>query len=85
MLKQQIALAVRVETFFAQAPDLHPNVGLIKGSVYGVRVEEIADPLLQRLPWLDSRVDELAQGRALEKVLREKKARHSRAFFLHTS
>jgi len=70
-LAQQIALAVSFETFFAQAPALHPNFGLIKGSVCGVRVEDIADRLMQKIRWLDKLVDELAKGRPMQKVLRQ--------------
>lgn len=68
-LAQQIARAVSFETFFAHAPGLPPNVGLIKGSVCGVLVEDIADPLMRRIRWLDKLVDELAKGRPMEKVL----------------
>ncbi len=58
------------ETFFAEAPALNPNVGLIKGVVCGVRVEDVADPLMQKIRYLDKLVDELARGKAMEKVLR---------------
>ena len=57
------------EDFFAQA-ELNPNVGLIKGVVCGVRVEDVEDPLMQKIRWLDKLVDELAKGKAMEKVLR---------------
>ncbi|MFO1076770.1 MAG: DUF2200 domain-containing protein [Planctomycetota bacterium] len=59
-----------LETFFARAPALHPNTALIKGVVCGVRVEEIADPLMQKIRWMDKLVDELAKGKAIEKILR---------------
>ncbi|MGB0652088.1 MAG: DUF2200 domain-containing protein [Thermoplasmatota archaeon] len=58
------------EAFFAQAPALNPNVGLIKGVVCGVRVEDVEDPLMQKIRWLDKLVDELARGKAMEKILR---------------
>lgn len=57
-------------TFFAQAPGMHPNSSLIKGTVCGVRVEAIADPLMQKIRFLDKLIDELAKGKALEKILR---------------
>ena len=69
-LQQQIAQGSTFETFFAQAPVLHPNRTLIKGVICGVRVEEIEDPLMQKIRYLDKLIDELAKGRALEKILR---------------
>lgn len=57
------------EEFFAQA-DLHPNASLITGSICGVKVQEIDDPLMQQIRYLDKLVDELTHGRPLEKVLR---------------
>jgi hypothetical protein len=57
------------ETFFADA-DLNPNASLITGVVCGVRVEDVEDPLMQKIRYLDKMVDELAKGKALEKVLR---------------
>lgn len=69
-LMRQIALEVDFETFFAQAPDIHPNSALIKGVVCGVRVEEVADPLMQKIRYLDKLVDELAKGKPMAKVLR---------------
>ncbi len=57
------------EDFFAEA-DLNPDVGLITGVVCGVRVEEVEDPLMQQIRYLDKLVDELAKGKAMEKVLR---------------
>lgn len=59
------------ETFFAQAPKLHPARANIKGVVCGVRVEEIAEPLMREIRYLDKLVDELAKGRAMDKILRE--------------
>ncbi len=58
-------------TFFAPAPAMHPNCALIKGVVCGVRVEEVEDPLMQKIRYLDKLVDELAKGKAMEKILRE--------------
>ena len=69
-LKQQIEDRSDLETFFARAPAIHPNSWLIKGVVCGVRVEEIADPLMQKIRCLDKLIDELAKGKALEKILR---------------
>lgn len=56
--------------FFLQAPELNPNRKLIKGVVCGVRVEDIEEPLMQEIRYLDKLVDELAKGKALEKILR---------------
>jgi hypothetical protein len=58
------------ETFFAQAPALNPRRELIKGVICGVRIEEIEDPLMREIRYLDKLVDELAKGRTMEKVLR---------------
>ncbi|MFO0609993.1 MAG: DUF2200 domain-containing protein [Polyangiales bacterium] len=69
-LQRQIDAGVDFETFFAEAPALHPNVSLIKGVVCGVRVEDVADPLMQKIRYLDKLVDELAKGRAMDKILR---------------
>jgi len=70
-LRQQIEQEHDFETFFAQAPAMHPNRSLIKGVVCGVRLEEIEDPLMQKIRALDKLIDELAQGRAMEKILRQ--------------
>ena len=70
-LQGQIDLEHDFETFFAQAPAMHPNRSLIKGVVCGVRVEKIEDPLMQKIRYLDKLIDELAKGKALEKILRE--------------
>ncbi len=59
-----------LEAFFANAPRMNPNVGLIKGVVCGVRVEEIADPLMRNVRYLDKLVDELARGKKMESILR---------------
>lgn len=70
-LQQQIEQEVDFETFFAQAPAIHPNSSLIKGVVCGVRVEEIEDPLMQKIRYLDKLIDELARGKMIEKILRQ--------------
>jgi len=70
-LQQQIELENDFETFFAQAPAFHPNSSLIKGVVCGVRVEEIEDPLMQKIRYLDKLIDELAKGKSMEKILRQ--------------
>jgi len=70
-LQHQIEQKTDFETFFAEAPAMHPNSKLIKGVVCGVRVEEVDDPLMQKIRWLDKLVDELAKGKAIEKILRE--------------
>jgi hypothetical protein len=69
-LQQQIDQQASFEQFFAEAPALHPNAALIKGVVCGVRVEQVEDPLMQKIRWLDKLVDELAKGKTMEKVLR---------------
>ena len=58
------------EAFFHQAPQLNPNVGLITGVVCGVRVEDVADPLMKKIRYLDKLIDELARGKKLESILR---------------
>jgi hypothetical protein len=70
-LQTQIEKAVDYETFFAEAPQMNPNAYKITGVVCGVRVEEIAEPLMQKVRWLDKLVDELAKGKPMEKVLRK--------------
>ena len=70
-LQQQLEQETDCETFFAQAPAIHPNSSLIKGVVCGVRVEEIDDPLMQKIRYLDKLIDELAKGKAMEKILRQ--------------
>ncbi len=69
-LKQQAEGTATLSDFFAQAPQLHPNTSKITGVVCGVRVEDIEDPLMQRIRWMDKLVDELAKGKALAKILR---------------
>ena len=70
-LQQQIKQGNDLETFFAQAPALNPNRSQIKGVICGVRVEEIEDPLMQNIRYLDKLIDELAKGKAMEKILRQ--------------
>ncbi len=70
-LKQQIESGNDLETFFALAPAFNPNATLIKGVVCGVRVEDIEHPLMRKIRYLDKLVDELAKGKALDKILRK--------------
>jgi hypothetical protein len=70
-LEQQIERGASLETFFAEAPALHPNRSLITGVVCGVRVEEVEDPLMRKIRYMDKLVDELAKGRSMEKILRK--------------
>ena len=69
-LRRHIEERTTLEEFFADAP-LNPNAALITGVVCGVRVEEIEDPLMQKIRYLDKLVDELAKGKAMEKILRQ--------------
>jgi hypothetical protein len=69
-LERQIAAKSDFETFFAQAPNPHPARAEIRGVVCGVRVEEISEPLMREIRYLDKLVDELAKGRPMEKILR---------------
>ena len=68
-LGEHVAAGTTVEDFFAQA-DLNPAASLITGSVCGVRVQDVEDPLMRRIRYLDKLVDELAKGRPMEKILR---------------
>ena len=68
-LRQRLEDGTTFEQFFADA-HLNPNASLITGSVCGVKVQEVEDPLMRRIRYLDKLVDELAQGRPLEKILR---------------
>ena len=70
-LQQQIDKKNDFETFFAQAPQLNPNVSKITGVICGYRVEEIEDKLVQKIRYLDKLVDELAKGKTMEKILRK--------------
>jgi len=69
-LQSQISKGVDFEAFFAEAPQINPVANKITGVVCGVRVEEIEDPLMQKIRWLDKLVDELARGKPMEKILR---------------
>ena len=69
-LERQIVAKTDFQTFFAEAPHLNPRASLIKGVVCGVRVEDVDDPLMQKIRYLDKLVDELAKGKAMEKILR---------------
>jgi len=70
-LQQQIDKNSDLETFFDQAPQINPNVSKITGVICGYRVEEIEDKLMQKIRYLDKLVDELAKGKAMEKILRK--------------
>lgn len=69
-LQAQIEKEVDFETFFSEAPQMNPNAHKITGVVCGVRVEEVEDPLMQKIRWLDKLVDELAKSKPMDKVLR---------------
>ena len=69
-LQHQIDLKNDFETFFAQAPQIHPNANKITGVICGYRVEDIEDKLVQQIRYLDKLVDELAKGKKMEKILR---------------
>jgi hypothetical protein len=70
-LQELLEKRVDFETFFAQAPQMNPNVSKITGVICGYRVEEIEDKLMQQIRYLDKLVDELAKGRPMEKILRK--------------
>ena len=70
-LASAIAREVDLETFFAEAPGFNPNASLITGLICGHRVEDIEDPLMQRIRYLDKLVDELARGKKMVSILRE--------------
>lgn len=69
-LDRSIADEVDLETFFAEAPAMNPNAGLITGMICGYRVEEIEDPLMQKIRYMDKLVDELARGKKMTSILR---------------
>lgn len=71
-LQKQIDKENTFETFFDEAPLMNPNVSLITGVICGVRIEDIEDKLMKKIRYLDKLVDELAKGRAMEKILRKK-------------
>lgn len=70
-LQSQLKKQVDFETFFAEAPQLNPRRTLIKGAICGVRVEEITEPTMQEIRYLDLLIDELARGKTLETILRK--------------
>lgn len=70
-LQQQINSETDMETFFHQAPHMNPNASLIKGVICGYRVEEIEDDLMRQIRYLDKLIDELAKGKAMDKILRK--------------
>ncbi|HMS98248.1 MAG TPA: DUF2200 domain-containing protein [Saprospiraceae bacterium] len=70
-LKRILEEKTDFETFFGEAPQMNPNVDKITGVICGYRVEEIEDPLMQKIRYLDKLVDELAKGKAMEKILRQ--------------
>ena len=70
-LGEQIERKKDFETFFTEAPELHPGASKITGVICGVRIEEIEDPLMRKIRYLDKLVDELAKGRPMDKILRK--------------
>jgi hypothetical protein len=70
-LDNQLAKNTNFEDFFAQAPHMNPSRSLIRGVVCGVRVEDIEEPTMREIRYLDKLIDELAKGKAMEKILRE--------------
>lgn len=69
-LTQQLEQGTDFRGFFTMAPAMNPRIALIKGVVCGVRVEEVTDPLMQKIRYLDKLIDELAKGKKMEKILR---------------
>jgi hypothetical protein len=72
-LKTQIEQVVDFETFFAKAPKLNPQRSLIKGIICGIRIEEIKEPLMREIRYMDKLIDELAKGKPMEKILKSQK------------
>jgi hypothetical protein len=70
-LEAQLEKQTDVETFFAEAPSLNPSRALIRGVVCGIRVEDIKEPTMQEIRYLDKLIDELAKGKAMDKILRK--------------
>ena len=70
-LQRALDAKIDLETFFAQAPRMNPSAGLITGVVCGVRVEDVEDPLMQKIRYLDKLVDELARGKKMASILRQ--------------
>ena len=69
-LAEQVKREKDFETFFGEAPKMHPNAHLITGSICGVKLAEITDPLMRNIRYMDKLVDELAKGRKMEKIVR---------------
>ncbi|MEM9105647.1 MAG: DUF2200 domain-containing protein [Pseudomonadota bacterium] len=69
-LRKQIENESNIREFFGSAPRIHPNSSLISGVVCGVRVEDIEDPLIKKTRYMDKLIDELAKGKAMDKILR---------------
>ncbi|NLM35236.1 MAG: DUF2200 domain-containing protein [Clostridiales bacterium] len=70
-LEEQLEKETDFETFFAEAPQMNPNRSLIKGVICGVRIEEIEETIMREIRYLDKLVDELAKGKAMDKILRK--------------
>lgn len=70
-LDTQLEKQTDFETFIAKAPQLNPSRALIKGVIYGVRIEEINEPIMKEIRYLDKLIDELAKGKVMEKILRK--------------
>ena len=70
-LQRQVDAGTSFEDFYGQSPAFNPNASLIKGVVCGIRVETIEDPLMQKLRYLDKLIDELAKGKAMDRILRQ--------------
>jgi hypothetical protein len=70
-LEEQLEKQTDFETFFAEAPHMNPSRALIKGVICGVRVEDIQEPLMREIRYLDKLIDELAKGKAMDKILRK--------------
>jgi len=70
-LEEQLEKQVDFETFFAKAPKLNPSRNLIKGVICGVRVEDIPEPIMREIRYLDKLIDELARGKSMDKILRK--------------
>jgi hypothetical protein len=70
-LQKQIDANVDFEAFFEHAPEMNPNASLITGSICGYRVEEIEDPVMRKIRYLDKLIDELAKGKSMDKILRK--------------
>jgi hypothetical protein len=70
-LQKAVDAKIDLETFYAEAPRFQPNASLIKGVVCGIRVEEVEDETMRKIRYLDKLIDELAKGKAMEKILRK--------------